>query len=163
MALQPIQRGGGQELRRRSGTENLPGIAGFGAALDVPTDWAAVRSLARPARERRPGAPSGDAASSVPASARLPNTSCLLTPGLTAEIQLIALDLAGVAVSSGSACSSGKVGPSHVLAAMGVDEADARCAIRVSLGWATTEADLDRFLEAWTKIISRHKNKTELS
>ncbi len=94
---------------------------------------------------------------------RLPNTSCLLTPGLSAEIQLIALDLAGVAVSSGSACSSGKVGPSHVLAAMGVGEADARCAIRVSLGWATTEADLALFLEAWTKIISRHKNRIRTS
>ena len=162
VALQPIQRGGGQELRRRSGTENLPGIAGFGAALDVPTDWAAVRPLRdrleSAVLERHPA--TRIVGAGVP---RLPNTSCLLTPGLSAEIQLIALDLAGVAVSSGSACSSGKVGPSHVLAAMGVAEADARCAIRVSLGWATTEADLDRFLEAWTKIISRHKNKTELS
>jgi cysteine desulfurase len=154
--LRPLLRGGGQELRRRSGTENLPGIAGFGAALGVATDWAAVRAL----RDRLESAIlEGHPATRIVGVdvPRLPNTSCLLTPDLTAETQLIALDLAGVAVSSGSACSSGKVGPSHVLAAMGLPEADARCAIRLSLGWATTEADVDRFLEAWTDLVRRRR------
>ncbi len=160
LELRPLLRGGGQELRRRSGTENLPGIAGFGAALDARTDWAAVRvlrdRLEAAVQERHPASRVMGAGAE-----RLPNTSCLLTPGLPAETQLIALDLAGVAVSSGSACSSGKVGPSHVLRAMGVPEADARCAIRVSLGWETTWTDIDRFLEAWTRLARRRRSELD--
>ncbi len=88
-------------------------------------------------------------------TARLANTSCLALPGVAAETQVIALDLAGVAVSAGSACSSGKVGPSHVLAAMGVDKDIAASAIRISLGWSSAEADVERFLKAWTALAAR--------
>lgn len=151
---QPLQRGGGQEHRRRAGTENLPGIAGFAAALAAPTDWNRVRAL----RDRleagvRAGQP--DARIVGAKAPRLPNTSCILLPGCPAETQLIALDLAGIAVSSGAACSSGKVGPSHVLAAMGLAPELARCAIRVSLGWATTEAEIDLFLAAYRTLPHR--------
>jgi cysteine desulfurase len=86
---------------------------------------------------------------------RLANVTCLLTPGLPAEVQLMALDLAGVAVSSGAACSSGKVGPSHVLAAMGFSPELARCAIRVSLGWSSTSAEVERFARAWGSLLAR--------
>lgn len=150
----PLQRGGRQELRRRAGTENLPGIAGFAAALDLPTDRDRVRALRdgleAEARDLWP-----DIVIVGAGAPRLPNTSCLLTPGLSAETQLMALDLAGVAVSSGAACSSGKVGPSHVLTAMDVAPDLARCAIRVSLGWTTTEAEVERFLEVWSALVRR--------
>lgn len=87
--------------------------------------------------------------------ARVANTTCLITPGLPADTQLMALDLAGVAVSSGSACSSGKVAPSHVLSAMGVPADQAGCAIRVSLGWTTTAADVDTLVASWTALYRR--------
>ncbi len=86
---------------------------------------------------------------------RLPNTTCAAVPGIAAETLVMALDLEGVAVSSGAACSSGKVTPSHVLAAMGVNEPFTRAAIRISLGWASCEDDIDRFLVAWTTHIER--------
>jgi cysteine desulfurase len=86
---------------------------------------------------------------------RLPQTVCLAVPRVPAETLLIGLDLAGVAVSSGSACSSGKVAPSHVLAAMGVPAALAKCALRVSLGWESAEKDLDLFARAWATVLSR--------
>jgi cysteine desulfurase len=154
LELAPLQRGGGQELRRRAGTENLPGIVGFGAALELATDWERVRRLRDQvevaARALHP------ATFLVGADAdRLANITCLLTPGLPAEVQLMALDLAGVAVSSGAACSSGKVGPSHVLAAMGFGPELARCAIRVSLGWSSTAADVERFAHAWGSLLAR--------
>jgi cysteine desulfurase len=89
---------------------------------------------------------------------RLPQTSCLGVPGLSAETQLVALDLEGIAVGAGAACSSGKVAPSHVLSAMGAGESAARAAIRVSFGWATQEAELDRFTEIWTRVLERSLN-----
>ena len=89
------------------------------------------------------------------AAPRLANTTCITMPGVAAETQVMALDLAGVAVSSGAACSSGKVGPSHVLAAMAVEPAVAACAVRISLGWDSTEADADRLIEAWTALYRR--------
>ena len=120
--LAPLIRGGGQERRHRAGTENLPGIAGFGAAAEC-----ALAGLARMAglaelrdrleRHLRARAPEIEIYGA--GAPRLPNTSCFGTPGLTAEIQVMALDLAGIAVSAGAACSSGKVAPSHVLSAMG--------------------------------------------
>ena len=88
---------------------------------------------------------------------RLPNTSCFSTPGLSAETQVMALDLAGVAVSAGSACSSGKVQPSHVLRAMGASPEEAGSAIRVSLGWQTREADIGRFLAAWRTLYEKSR------
>ncbi|MCA1941926.1 MAG: aminotransferase class V-fold PLP-dependent enzyme, partial [Caenispirillum bisanense] len=86
---------------------------------------------------------------------RMPNTTCVGLPGVAAQTQLMALDLAGVAVSAGAACSSGKVGPSHVLLAMGATETQAREAIRVSLGWTTAEGDVDAFLAAWAPLAAR--------
>jgi cysteine desulfurase len=89
------------------------------------------------------------------AAPRLPNTSCIGMPGVAAETQVIGFDLAGIAVSAGSACSSGKVTPSHVLAAMGLDAAAAGAAIRVSLGSETTAADIDRFVETWATLYAQ--------
>jgi cysteine desulfurase len=152
------QRGGGQERGRRAGTENLPGIAGFGAAAEVAL--AELNVMARVAAlrddlERR-------ATTAVPGAIvfgreapRLPNTTSLAVPGLSSEIQVMGLDLAGVAVSAGAACSSGKVRPSQVLLAMGVDAITAGCAIRVSLGWDSVADDVDRFLAAWRPLAAR--------
>jgi cysteine desulfurase len=157
--LAPLLAGGGQERTQRAGTENVPAIAGFGAAaaaaradLDRMAGLAAWRDrLEAEARALCPRVQLHGAA-----APRLPNTSCLGLPGVRAETQVMALDLAGVAVSSGSACSSGKVHASHVLRAMGVSEADAESAIRVSLGWDSGKSDVDAFLEAWAKLVRKH-------
>ena len=149
-------RGGGQERGVRSGTENPAGVAGFGAAALVASPQA--DEMARLAK-LRDGFESALLQSFSEASIfgrgapRLPNTSCFALPGLQAETLLIALDLAGFAVSSGSACSSGKVRPSHVLEAMGVGADLAKCALRVSLGWSTRESDLERFCETVQKTV----------
>lgn len=152
--LQGIIRGGGQERGRRAGTENVSGIAGFAAAaraaLDGLSDFAKLASW-RDRIEAGLGKVTGVRIFGAPAP-RLPNTTCLTMPGVKAETQIIALDLAGVAVSAGSACSSGKVEPSHVLAAMGVEAEDADRAIRVSLGWNSAADDIERFLQAWTTV-----------
>jgi cysteine desulfurase len=153
--FEPLIRGGGQELGRRAGTENVAGIAGFGAAakathLAMEGDAIRVESLRnrleRGLRET-PGAIvfSDD----VP---RLPNTTLFAVPGLRAETAVIGFDLAGIAVSSGSACSSGKVQPSHVLQAMGFGPELAQGAVRLSLGWSTSEEEIDYCLEAWRKL-----------
>jgi len=150
--LVPLLRGGGQERRRRAGTENLPGIAGFGAAAEAArADLARMADLAawRDALERRLLAAEPQARVFGAGAQRLANTACLASPRLSAELQLMAFDLAGFAVSSGAACSSGKVAPSHVLAAMGVEEALSRNAIRVSLGWATRAEEVEAFAAAW--------------
>jgi cysteine desulfurase len=153
----PLIRGGGQERGIRAGTENVAAIAGFGAAAA-----AVARSLAdemrriKVLRDRLEAEIRGicpDAVIFGAAVPRLPNTTLFAAPGIKAETALIALDLHGVAVSSGSACSSGKVAPSHVLEAMGVAPELARCALRVSLGFSTTEEDVARFLSAWNKVI----------
>lgn len=154
--VEAILRGGGQERRRRAGTENVPAIAGFGvAAVSAKDD---VRHSPRVARlrdllEARLGA---EGAVVIGATAqRLPNTSCIGMPGVASDTQVMGFDLAGFAVSAGSACSSGKVEPSHVLAAMGVPQADARGAIRVSLGCSTTDAEIEAFIGAWTALRRR--------
>jgi len=154
LALIPMLRGGGQERGRRAGTENVPGIAGFGAAARAAreglTDFARLgRWRERIENRLRQRADSRVYGFGAP---RLANTSCLTMPGVEAETQVIQLDLAGVAVSAGAACSSGKVEPSRVLAAMGVDANEAATAIRVSLGWNTTEDDADKFVEAWIQV-----------
>lgn len=154
--LPPLIRGGGQERGLRGGTQNTPGIAGFGAAarLAAELDGAATRALRdRLEAEIRALAPSAEIFGA--AVDRLPNTTCVRLPGIDQQRQLMALDLAGVAVSAGSACSSGKVAPSHVLRAMGRSEAVAREAIRVSLGWASTEDDVAAFLRAWAPMAAR--------
>ena len=147
---------GGQERRRRGGTENVAAIAGFGAAAEEArsalADMARQRALRdRLEREIRQVAP--DVVVIGERSPRLANTSCLALPGIRAETLVIRLDLMGIAVSAGAACSSGKVGASHVLAAMGLDGAVARGAIRVSLGHGTVAADIDRFLAAIAGIV----------
>ncbi len=159
--LTPLIRGGGQERRRRAGTENVAAIAGFGAAvLAARQDLAEGAEMPRLARLRDRMEDAVQAA--APAARlfgadapRLPNTSCFTMPGVRAETQVMALDLAGIAVSAGAACSSGKVEPSHVLRAMGVGPLEAEQAIRVSLGWATREADISLFLEAWKALYVR--------
>ena len=149
--------GGGQERRRRAGTENVLGIVAFGVAAQherrLRDDTARVRGL-RDALEAdiRITAPRAHVfAQSVE---RLANTTCVALPGVSSEIQLMRMDLAGVAVGAGSACSSGKVTPSHVLLAMGVPESEAKCAIRVSLGWATTPAETARFIDVYRGLAS---------
>jgi cysteine desulfurase len=155
LGLEPLLRGGGQELGHRAGTENVAGIAGFGAAVKaamgvLAQDAARLESL-RDRLEAGLRQTSGMIVFSgeVP---RLPNTTLFTVPGLKAETAVIGFDLASVAVSSGSACSSGKVAPSHVLEAMGFGPELAQGAVRLSLGWSTSDADIDRCLEAWRKL-----------
>jgi cysteine desulfurase len=152
--------GGGQERRRRAGTENVPAIAGFGAAARAAARDLTTIDGVRALRDRVEAEARAIAPSAVVIGAeaeRLPNTACIALPGASAETLVIALDLAGVAVSAGAACSSGKVGASHVLAAMGLDPALARSAIRVSLGWGSTEADVDAFAAAWAHVAARRR------
>jgi cysteine desulfurase len=154
--VEPLIRGGGQERGARAGTENVAAIAAFGAAAQaVKADLAAevlhMRSL-RDRLEARLCAISPEAVIFGARADRLPNTTLVAVPGGKAETLVIAFDLDGVAVSSGAACSSGKVAPSHVLAAMGIAPELARGAIRISLGAATTEADIDRLLQVWQKL-----------
>jgi len=156
----PIIRGGGQERGRRAGSENLPGIAGFAAVADAArhrlADYERVQCL-RNAVEAAVLATAPEAIVIGGAAPRLPNTSAIALPGISAETQVIALDLDGVMVSAGAACSSGKVGPSHVLQAMGAAPKIAGSTIRVSLGWSTTEAEIEHFLEAWIAMYRRVK------
>jgi cysteine desulfurase len=153
----PVLKGGGQESARRAGTENVIGIAGFGAAAQAArqslTDDAARMATARDHLETRLRDIASETVIFGADTPRLPNTTLLAMPGIRAETALIALDLDGVAVSSGSACSSGKVAPSHVLAAMGVRPELALGAIRVSLGPSTTDDEIEMFLKAWTKRV----------
>jgi cysteine desulfurase len=154
VALSPMLRGGGQERGLRAGTENVAGIAGFGAAartaLAELTDMPAVGEM-RDALEARLDASATIVGREAP---RVANTSCIAMPGVAAETQVMAFDLAGVAISAGAACSSGKVRASHVLQAMGAGELAGE-AIRVSLGCETTQADIDRFVETWTGLWAR--------
>jgi cysteine desulfurase len=153
--LEPLLRGGGQELGHRAGTENVAGIAGFGAAAKAAVAamggevnrLEGLRDRLEAGLRQTPGALvfSQD-------TPRLPNTTLFTVPGLRAETAVIGFDLAGIAVSSGSACSSGKVQPSHVLAAMGLGPQLAQGAVRLSLGWSTSDADIDHCLETWRKL-----------
>jgi cysteine desulfurase len=153
---EPLLRGGGQERGARAGTENVAGIAGFGAAaaaamLTMAADSERMRSL----RDRlEAGLAGGPTVVFGRHAERLPNTSLFAVPGLRAETTLINLDLVGFAVSSGSACSSGKVAASHVLAAMGVPADLSSGAIRLSIGPATCENEIDLFLKAWMKLLT---------
>ncbi|WP_458761100.1 cysteine desulfurase family protein [Afipia sp. TerB] len=160
--LEPLIRGGGQEKGRRAGTENVPGISGFGAALDAAMEQSEAESgRTRGLRERLETGLAADPATVIFSreAARLPNTTLAAVPGMKAETAVIGFDLEGIAVSSGSACSSGKVQPSHVLAAMKVPASLAQGAIRISLGWNTSESDVDRFLQAWRKLVGALGNK----
>jgi cysteine desulfurase len=141
--------GGGQESNRRAGTENVGGIAGFGAAAEASRDGLDVAALRDRIETSLPGKVYGCDVT------RLPNTTCIAMPGVKAETQVMALDLAGVAVSAGSACSSGKVTRSAVLAAMGIDPAEAETAIRISCGWNTVFEDIERLIAAWQGLYTR--------
>jgi cysteine desulfurase len=158
----PLQAGGGQEEGRRSGTENVIGIAGFGAAAEAAQRdladglWDRVAEL-RDILELALAESSPETIFVGKGGARLPNTSCIVTPGWKGETQVMQMDLAGFAVSAGAACSSGKVRVSRVLRAMGFDAVAAASAIRVSLGPATTEGEVLGFVRAWTEQYRRRK------
>ena len=158
-------KGGGQEMGRRSGTENLIGIVGFGAAAEAAQRdldsgvWDKVEKL----RNILENAIADRAKHTIfvgKEAKRLPNTSCLLTPGWKGETQVMQMDLAGFAISAGSACSSGKVKASGVLMAMGFSESDAACAIRVSLGPETTEQEVLSFAQAWLAQHDKFRART---
>jgi cysteine desulfurase len=150
-----LLRGGGQELGRRAGTENVAGIAGFGAAASAAMDsligdatrLKGLRDRLEDGLRQTP-----DAIVFSEDVERLPNTTLFTVSGLRAETAVIGFDLAGIAVSSGSACSSGKVQPSHVLEAMGFGPEIAQGAVRLSLGWSTSAAEVDYCIEAWRKL-----------
>ncbi|WP_084418960.1 cysteine desulfurase family protein [Henriciella litoralis] len=159
--LKPVIYGGGQERSLRSGTENLAGVAGFGAAAEASLrDLGLFSKLSgwRDAMEARLKAEAGVVVFGESAP-RLANTSNFASSGFRAETQVMAMDLAGVAVSSGSACSSGKVRRSVVLAAMGAPDNLAECAIRTSFGWKSTAKDFDKTAEAWLKAFHRRNLK----
>jgi cysteine desulfurase len=161
-SVEPLIKGGGQEGRRRAGTENVAGIIGFGVAAELAA--ADLRNMGAMAKlrdelEKRVLAIAPDAVVLSTGVDRLPNTTCIAVPRAKAETLVIGLDLAGVAVSSGAACSSGKVEASHVLRAMGVPEELAQGAIRVSLGFATKRDDIENFLRAFAELINRLRPK----
>ena len=151
--LVPQIRGGGQEKYRRGGTENVLGIAGFAAAAQRAEAGMAKMTEIAAKRDRLETELASEAPELVIAgkgTERLVNTSCLILPGMPGETQVMALDLGGVAISSGSACSSGKVRESHVLKEMGLS--DTGSAIRVSLGLETTDEDIDTFVRVWSRM-----------
>ncbi len=156
---EPLVRGGGQEKGHRAGTENLAAVTGFGASASAMTKDLVERNAAiaalRDKAEAGMLAAAPDTVIYGRGEARVGNTSFFHLPGLKAETGQIAFDLEGIALSAGAACSSGKVGASHVLTAMGEDAATG--ALRLSIGPDTTESDIDRFLDAFVKIAARRK------
>jgi cysteine desulfurase len=152
--------GGGQEKNCRAGTHNTAGIAGMGLAAEIALQQIPRSDALRQMRdhlESRVRQLSNQAVIYGENSPRVGNTMNVGLPGIPAQTQLMALDLDGIAVSSGSACSSGAFKASHVLTAMGTDEEAAKSALRISLGWATTQADIDRFFDSWSKLVERNK------
>ena len=155
---EPLLTGGGQERRRRSGTENVAGIAGFGVAASLSNhhlrDADRIAAL-RLKLEEELGQVSPSARVIGAEAERLPNTTLFAVPGLSAEVAVMAFDLEGIAVSAGSACSSGKASASHVMAAMGVPPELGRSGIRVSLPAGAEAADVEGFIVAWRAIYAR--------
>ncbi|MEP2532538.1 aminotransferase class V-fold PLP-dependent enzyme [Shimia sp.] len=157
-------RGGGQEMGRRAGTENVIGAAGFAAAANAAAKdladgvWERVASLRDLLEETLVVEAKGTIFVGKDAK-RLPNTICIATPGWKGETQVMQMDLAGYAISAGSACSSGKVRASRVLKAMGYEEAAAAGAIRISLGLDTTEQDIMGFAKAWLAQMKKHRDR----
>jgi len=152
--LRPDRRGGGQESNRRAGTENVPGIAGFGAAATQAASGLDVTALRDRLEFSLVQIAAGAKVFGVKAP-RIGNTTCISMPGVPAETQVMALDLAGVCISAGAACSSGKVQRSPVLEAMGVPAAEAGCATRISLGWNSEASDIERLIAAWQNLYIR--------
>lgn len=157
-------KGGGQEMGRRAGTENVIGIAGFGAAAeasarDLEQETGPKIENLRDILENAIAHSEKDTIFVGNDANRLSNTSCFITPGWRGETQVMVMDLAGFAVSAGSACSSGKVKASKVLRAMGYGEVEAGCAIRVSLGPTTTEDEVRRFADAWTAECKKWRDR----
>ena len=150
--------GGGQEKNCRAGTHNTAGIAGMGLAAELAhsnmAQYEEITKL-RDYLETEIRAISNSAIIYGTNAPRVGNTCNVGLTSMPAETQLMALDLEGISVSSGSACSSGSFKASHVLTAMGANEAEAKSALRISLGWATTSADIDAFLKAWRKLVER--------
>ncbi|MEH6403710.1 MAG: cysteine desulfurase family protein [Sneathiella sp.] len=162
LAMQSVQKGGGQEKGRRGGTENVAGIAGFGLSASLAganLDTYKEIEILRDEMESFILAASPGSLVYGKGVQRLPNTSCLSMPGVGSELQVMNFDLADIAVSAGSACSSGKVKASHVLTAMGASGTQASEAIRISLGWLTTKAELDKFIQTWEQLYKRKSPK----
>ncbi len=168
LSLAPLVAGGGQERGLRAGTENVAGIAGFGAAAAAARkELAGGREIPRlgALRDRVEAAVRAASQRAVvigAAAPRLANTSCIAMPGMKAETQVMAFDLAGLAVSAGSACSSGKVEPSHVLTAMNLAPEVAESAVRVSFGFDSTDADADAFIAEWRRLHERAGAETSV-
>ncbi len=164
LEISALQEGGGQELGRRSGTENVAGIAGFGAACKKAVEelnqgaWTRVEKL-RNILENALVSEAKDTIFVGKGKSRIPNTSCFATPGWKGETQVMQMDLAGFAVSSGSACSSGKVKAPRVLRAMGLSDEEAEGALRVSMGPTTTEDEVLRFAETWLKHLKKARQR----
>lgn len=160
----PFIHGGGQEKRQRAGTENVAGIAGFGLAAEIAlaglADFQKCAAL-RDQLEARLKQSAPEIVIFGQGAPRVANTANIGLPGIAANTQLMSLDIEGIAVSSGSACSSGTVKPSHVLEAMGVDAHLSSHALRVSMGWATTSGDISRLAEAWLKMYDRVRDKVK--
>jgi len=160
--IAPLNMGGGQEMGRRSGTENVIGIAGFGAAIEAAMQdladgkWQDIEKL-RNILEKTIEESTKETIFVGKSEQRLPNTSCILTSGWKGETQVMQMDLAGFAISAGSACSSGKVKSSRVLSAMGYNDSQAASAIRVSLGLQTTEDDVRQFANSWLAAEKKHR------
>jgi cysteine desulfurase len=165
LALQPLLKGGGQEMNRRAGTENVAGIVGFGVAAQLAVDDLrdAPRLAAwRDRLQQRLMAIAGEDATAIGANApRVAGTLNIAMRGVGSETQVAAMDLAGIAVSAGAACSSGKVKASHVLRAMGYADDVAGAALRISLGWNTEESDIEHCIEAWQALYRRARMNAE--
>ncbi len=158
LPLDPVLRGGGQEMNRRAGTTNTPGLAGLGKACALAREsLARADEIARLRNEMQAAVMNAGAKVWSTEAERLPGTLCLSAPGFASATQLMNMDLAGIAVSAGSACSSGKSKPSHVLTAMGASEEEATTSIRVSLGWNSVQEDAGAFIREWPAAYERIK------
>lgn len=164
LVLKPLIAGGGQERNRRAGTENVPGIIGFGTAAQLAADdlrdMPRLMALRDRLQESLVALAGNDVVVAGAAAPRVANTLSIALNGVGSETQVASMDLSGIAVSAGSACSSGKVKTSHVFHAMGYESGIAGSALRISLGWHTQEQDITRCIEAWHSLYQRaHRSR----
>lgn len=157
--VEPLLVGGGQEKRRRAGTENIAAIAGLAKLVEILPDLSPLREWKNTIEKELLSVSRGTiiVAQNAP---RLPHVICAVMPDVSSETQLISFDLAGICVSAGSACSSGRIEPSHVLQAMGLSNDQANCALRISMGWGTTEAEVQKLIMIWKEIYSKLGQKS---